>query len=98
MNLKEHAQAYKPPQTLNISELKKVPLNIEAEEETHKDNEGNDFTGLYTTIDGQKYRVPYSVLNQIKSILEEMPATKYIKVNKTGTGMNTKYLVMPLVE
>ena len=98
MNLKESAQAYQPPQTLNISELKKVPLTIEVVEETHKDNDGKDFTGLYAAIEGSKYRVPYSVLTQVKAIIEQMPNVKFVKVSKTGAGMATKYLVMPIVE
>ena len=98
MNLKESAQAYTPQQTLNIVELKRVPLTIEVVEETHNDNDGNPFTGLYAIVEGQKYRVPYSVLNQIKMIVAEQPNTKFVKVTKTGTGMATKYMVMPVVE
>ena len=98
MNLKESAQAYTPPQTMNIVELKKVPLSIEVFEETHNDNDGQPFTGMYAIVEGQKYRVPYSVLNQIKMILAEQPTVKFVKVTKTGTGMGTKYMVMPVVE
>jgi hypothetical protein len=98
MNLKESAQAFTPQQTLNISELKRVPLTIEVNEETHQDNEGKDFTGLYAVIEGQKYRIPYSVLAQIKMVVQEQPNVKFVKVTKTGTGMATKYLVMSLVE
>ena len=98
MNLKESAQAYEPPQTLNISELDKVPLDIEVTTESHKDNEGKDFEGLYATVAGKKYRIPYSVLKDIKGIMTKMPNVKYVTVSKTGQGMATRYQVMPFVE
>ena len=46
----------------------------------------------------EEYRVPKSVLKQLKEQLEVNPKLKFFKVNKTGEGMKTSYTVIPLVE
>ena len=94
--LKEEAQAYEPQQTKNIADLEVVNIDevnvLESEEK--KDKDGKPFRYKYFVKDGEKYRVPSSVLEEIQSILEVKPKTKFIKVTKSGSGLNTKYKVI----
>ncbi len=55
-----------------------------------------EFPFKYIEIEGEKYKVPISVLMNLKVILEENPNLKKFKVKKTGEGMDTKYTVIPL--
>jgi len=95
-SLKEEAQAYEGGMTLNITDLPKVSVDIELVEETHTDKQDKEFTIKVAMIDKEKYRVPASVLKQLKAILEEKPNLKFFKVKKSGTGLNTDYTVIPL--
>lgn len=95
--LKEEAQAYTAPaRTQNIADLPKVSTNLALESETFKNKEGEEFTIKTVLVDGVKYRVPVSVLNQLKVILEDNPKLENFKVKKTGAGMDTEYIVIPL--
>jgi hypothetical protein len=47
-------------------------------------------------VNGEKYRVPQSVLNNLKAVLEDNPMLKTFKVKKTGEGMDTRYILIPL--
>lgn len=96
--LKEEAQAYEPPQTRNIAELEKVPLDLELKDGEGTDSDGETFTYKYTELDGKKYRIPGSVIGGIKAILQKMPNLKYVSVIKQGQGMNTRYQVIPYQE
>lgn len=94
--LKESALAYEPPQTLNIAELDKIPVDVQTSEETHKDKDGEEFTQTVAEVEGKKYRIPASVLGGIKGILKKLPETTHVTVLKEGTGMNTRYQVLPV--
>ena len=94
-NLKEVAQAYEPQQTKNIAELEFVSVDLELTQSTHKNSDGEEFTVKTITVDGEKYRVPNSVLEQLKNILGRFPDTKFFCVTKSGNGMSTKYQVLP---
>ena len=96
--LKESAQAYEPPQTMNVASLDKIPVELELKDGEGKDKEGNVFDYKYIEIKGQQYRVPGSVLGGIKAVLKKMPHIKYVTVDKEGEGMATRYHVMPYVE
>ena len=95
-SIKEQAKAYEPQQTKNISELDQVSVNLELQTETYKEGTPDEFSVNVTEIDGEKYRVPVSVLAQLKEILEEKPEMEYFKVRRSGEGMNTKYTVIAL--
>ena len=94
--LKEAAQAYVPPQTKNIVELDKVSTDIEVKEQEGKNSKGEPFTYNYIEVNGEKYRVPNSVLDGIKALLTKLPNLKFVSVIKSGEGMNTKYQVIPM--
>jgi hypothetical protein len=90
--IKDEANNYKSKSSVsNISELKSVDINSVIFEE--KDVE---FPYSYIEENGQRYKVPASVLANLKEILKSNPNIKTFKVNSTGQGMNTKYIVIPL--
>ena len=97
--LKQAAQAFVPPQkTKNISELKRVSVEIELKTKEGKDREGQPYTYKYIEVEGQEYRVAGPVIRGIKNLIEKFPNMKYFSVMKDGDGMNTKYQVVPLLE
>ena len=97
-SLKEEAQAYEAPaRTKNISELPQVSVDLQLEAETFKTKDGEDFVVKSIKVDGLKYRVPNSVINQLKVLIEDNPNIKNFKVKKTGTGLDTEYIVIPLL-
>jgi len=96
-NIKEFAQAYEPPQAMgNISELEVVDTNLEIHDETRKNRDGEEYQVRYIIVNGNEYRVPATVLEQIQTILKAKPDLKTVKVSRSGTGMGTKYQVIPL--
>ena len=94
--LRDSAKAYEPMKTKNIADLEAVSLDAQFEERTGKDKEGKDYSFSVVVVMGQEYRVPDSVLKDIKAIMEAKPSLKTIKVIKKGQGMNTQYTVIPL--
>lgn len=95
--LKEEALAYEPQQSKNIAELEVVSVDLDVKEsEEFLDSEGKPFRYKYVIKDGEKYRVPNSVLEQVKGFLTERPTMTKFKVKKSGSGLNTKYQVIPI--
>jgi hypothetical protein len=92
-SLKEEASAYEQKRTLNIVDLDKVDLSYPVEDRTGTDKEGKAFNYKVIVINSQEYRVPNTVLEEIKKILKLKPETKFVKVTKKGTGLNTSYAV-----
>ena len=94
--IKEAAMGYKPKAQLkNIAELHEVPVDISIETETRKDNDGEDYDVSFVSVNGENYRVPDSVLRDLKALVEKMPTLKKFTVVKTGSGMGTKYQTVP---
>ena len=96
MNIKEFAKSYEPQKMKLISDLDSVKSTIEFKTETRKDRENKDYLINFIVIDGVEYRVPISVVEQLKIVLESKPDLETFKVSKTGEGMATKYQVIPL--
>jgi len=90
-SLKETAKEFIPKQTNNIADLQSVSVELELAEETNV-----EFPYKFIVVGGERYRVPNSVISNIKAILEENANLKTFKVKKTGTGLNTEYTVIPL--
>ena len=90
-SLKETAKEFIPKQTNNIADLQSVSVELELAEETNV-----EFPYKFIVVEGERYRVPNSVISNIKAILEENANLKTFKVKKTGTGLNTEYTVIPL--
>jgi hypothetical protein len=94
--IRDMAKVYVEKKTKNIADLPSVSTELDMREETFTDKEDKEFTISVTTINGEDYRVPDSVLGQLKGILEVKPHLKNFKVKKTGEGMATKYQVIGL--
>ena len=96
MNIKDFAKAYEPQRMGNIADLEKVETKTEIKSETRKDQSGEEYHVMFVLVEGKEYRVPASVVEQLKTILAELPDLQYFKVNKTGQDKATKYQVIPL--
>jgi hypothetical protein len=94
--LKDFAKAYEPRQMGNIADLKIVSTSVEIKTETRKDKDNEEYVVSFIVVDGLEYRVPMSIIEQLKAILQDKPELKTFRVNKTGTGMGTKYQVIAL--
>jgi len=92
-SLKEKAEEYEQKLTLNIADLDKVDLSFPIEERTGTDKEGKTFEYKVMIANSQEYRVPNTVLEEIKKILKLKPETKFVKVSKKGSGLATSYSV-----
>lgn len=95
--LKEEALAYQPKQTKNISDLPECPISVHIMTDTGKNDDGKEFTYKYFELNGERYRVPQSVLNSLKVILTQNPNMSKFKVIRSGSGMGTEYTVIPLM-
>jgi len=96
MTLAEFAKIYEPPKTKNIADLDEVSVKAPRHIKEGLDKEGKPFKYVVITVDGQEYRVPGCVVWTLRAILEKKPSLKKFCVSKTGTGMATKYTVIPL--
>lgn len=96
--IKETAQAYEPPQSKNIADLDRVSVKMDLLEGRAKDNTGEEFKYKFIEVDGQRYRVPGSVLGGLKAIMKKLPSLEWFSVIKDGSGMNTRYQVIPITE
>lgn len=92
----EQAKAYVPTETKNIIELEKVPVDMELLTKTVGEGE-DSFSYDYVLVDEEEYRVPKSVVIQLKDLVEaeekDGNTIEFIRVTKSGEGLKTKYLV-----
>jgi len=104
MKLNDFAKDFEPAtKTKNIADLKEVSTEIDLIDDEFEVTD--KLTKLVKkvkqkviVVDGEKYRVPSSVIAQLKVILEDNPNCKKFKVKKSGTTMDdTRYQVIPLV-
>ena len=94
--LKDAANTYTPKTVKNISDLKTVSVDLNILNIIEKDKDGVDYSYNYIEVNNEKYRVPATVLSNLKAILQVNPSLKNFVVTKTGEGKNTKYQVIPL--
>ncbi len=91
-SIKDEAKDYKSAAKVkNISELATVETDFAVLEDSEA-----EFPYKYVEANGERYKMPASVLASLKAILEENPNLKKFKVKKTGEGMDTRYTVIPL--
>lgn len=99
MNIKESAQAYKPQQTKNIADLEKIPVDLEVLPKSFEtlDADGNTKIVEYNAVivNEVEYRIPNSVLRDLKVLIAEDADLQFFKVIKTGEGLKTTYTVIP---
>lgn len=96
--LKEEAQNYKPARALTIADLDIVSTDLQLHEEARETSDGEKFTKKFIIQDGEEYRVPNMVLEDIQTLLQGMPNLKFVKVTKTGEGKATRYKTIPITE
>ena len=95
------AKDFKSTATKNISELPEFLLNWEVIDDTFEvvdKQTGKTKTVLQkvVNVNGVDYRIPASVFQQIKVLLEDNPKLIKCKVKKSGSLMETRYQVIPL--
>ena len=95
-SLKETAQGYIPKQTLNIADLDRVDISFPVEDRTGTDSEGKEFSYKVMIANNLEYRIPNTVLEEIKKILELKPEVNFVNVTKAGSGLSTRYSVRAL--
>ncbi len=97
----EFAKGFEPSKTRNISELKEVPTDLQLVDDEftiEKDENGEKkvVKQKVVILNNEKYRVPISVIADLKAILEKNPDMKKFSVTKKGQGLQTRYTVIPL--
>jgi len=101
--LSEAAKAYEPSsKTGNIADLGKVSTDLELIDDSfefEKNGEVKTVEQKVIEVEGERYRVPITVIQQLKVLLEDNPNLKFFKVKKSGTTRDdTRYQVIPLME
>ena len=94
--IREQVNNYKVPETKNITDLKEVSTEMDLKFKEAETKEGKPFSYHYLVIDDEEYRVPNSVLKQLRGQLEAKPEATKFKVTKTGEGLKTEYSVIML--
>ena len=96
MNVREAAMEYEGSTTKNVADLECFDTQNEIKTFNGTNSEGKDYSYQYIADDtGTRFRVPKSVLEQLKLYLEEDPEQVLFKVKKSGEGMKTSYTVVP---
>jgi len=102
--LGEFAKDFEPTsKAKNIADLKEVSTDIELVDDEFKLVDKATKTEKIVkqkiiVVNDEKYRVPQSVISQLKIILEDNPLCKKFKVKKSGTTIDdTRYQVIPLL-
>lgn len=94
--IRQKAKAYTPKQTKNISDLKEVSTELDINETSFMNKDGEKIVMQVIEVNGEEYRVPDSVVKQLKELISEMPGLTKFKVKKSGEGLKTSYTVIPL--
>lgn len=100
-SIKDEASVYEESKARNISELPKIPVGLAVEEfsgvTTDENGEEKPFKYKFFEFEGNRYRLPVSVLKQLKAQLDENLDLEFFKVRKSGEGLKTEYTVIPLL-
>jgi len=86
--------------TKNITDLPEVSVDMELVDDSfefEKDGETKTVNQKVVIVDDEKFKVPTSVINQLKVLLEDNPTMKKFKVKSSGSGMDKRYQVIPLM-
>ncbi len=95
--LKEQAEQYVPKTIKNISELSEVSVDVQVMDDGEGLGNEGPYTYSYVEINGERYKVPATVLQALKEILEAKPNLKKFRVSRTGTTrQDTRYTVIQL--
>jgi len=101
--LNAFAKDYEPAsKTKNIADLKEVSVEVDLIDDEFEvtdkvTKQTKTVKQKVIVVDGEKYRVPASVIAQLKIVLEDNPNCKKFKVKKSGTTIDdTRYQLIPL--
>lgn len=104
MKLDEFAKDFEPAsKTKNIADLKEVSTEVDLIDDEFEmtdkiTKQVKKVKQKIIVINNEQYRVPNSVIAQLKVVLEDNPNCKKFKVKKSGTTIDdTRYMVIPLV-
>jgi hypothetical protein len=93
----DFAKTFESLKTKNIADLKEVDVSFPMESREGTDNSGKVFKYKVIVVNGEDYRVPNTVIGNLKAILEKKPSMKKFSVARSGkTKDDTKYTVIPL--
>ena len=93
----EYAKEYEPTRMKTIADVEAISVKqVFNKDVERKTQDGEKYRVSYILVDGEEYRVPNSVLEQLQTFLEEKPEMTTFKVTKKGEGKGTKYTVIPL--
>lgn len=99
--INEFAKGFESKATKNIADLPEVSVDLELEDdefEFEKDGKVKTVRQKVIRFNDESYRVPISVIQQLKVILEDNPNLKKFKVKRSGsTKEDTRYQVIPLM-
>jgi hypothetical protein len=101
--LGEYAKGYEPAATTkNIADLTEVSTDLDLQDdefefEDKKTGDTKTVKQKVIVLNEEKYRVPVSVIQQLKVLFEDNPNLKRFKVKRSGsTKDDTRYQVIPL--
>ena len=87
--------------TKNIADLQTVSTDVELIDDSfefERNGETKVVKQKVIVVNGENYRVPITVIQQLKVLLEDNPMLKNFKVKKSGsTKDDTRYQVIPLM-
>jgi len=93
----EHAKEYEPTRMKTIADVEVVSIKqIFHKDEPRETQDKEVYKVSYIVVDGEEYRVPNSVLEQLQTMMLEKPNMTTFKVSKKGEGKGTKYTLVPL--
>lgn len=97
--IQEQAVNYAKRETLTIDQLPKISVKLVLKEKIVHGGTPKEFRYKYVEENGQEYRVPISVISQLKQQLDANPNIQFFKVSKHGEGKTgTTYTVIPLLQ
>lgn len=88
--------------TKNIADLSEVSTDLEVLDDEFEftdkvTKETRTVKQKVINLNGENYRVPATVFQQLKVLLEDNPKLNKFKVKKSGTGKDdTRYQVIPI--
>jgi len=91
ITLFDEIKNFEVPQLKSIADLNGVSVDMKIECE-----KSSQFPYKYLQIDNIRYKIPNSVIKQMKDILELNPKVRAFKVKKTGSGIKTTYTTIPI--
>lgn len=94
--IRDASLTYKPKaEELNISELDSIPVDIKVWDKPKKKQDGTPYVIKVFELEGKLYRMPLTVLRDLKAMLGKKPHIQTFAVLKEGEGNESHYTVMP---